>query len=116
MKEKLKVGQKLWLVPDRWSKTPAREITITTVGRKWATGDNVPFSHRIDAFTWVPETINGFASAFCLYESKQHHDEEVKLNLAQALFKSNVEKKYRDFTLQQISAASDAPGIEKVKP
>ena len=111
MKEKLKVGQKLWLVPDCWSEIPEREITITSVGRKWATGDNVPFSHRIDAFTWVPETRSGFAEAFFLYESKQQHDEDVKLNLAQALFKSNVGKKYREFTLQQIAAASDALGI-----
>ena len=113
MKEKLKVGQKLWLVACRWSEISEREITITTVGRKWATGDNVPFSHRIDAFTWVPETRNGFAAAFSLYESKQQRDEEVELTLAQKLFKSNVEKKYSEFTLKQIEAASDALGIKR---
>lgn len=111
MKEKLKVGQKLWLVPDKWSKSTPREITIMTVGRKWATGDHVPFSYRIDALTWVAETKTGFAPAFTLYESKAQHDEEVALNLARALFRSRVNQKTDSFTLEQISAASEALGI-----
>lgn len=112
MKEKLKIGQKLWLVPDKWSKTAAREITITTVGRKWATGDNVPFSHRIDAQTWEPETRSEFAAAFTLYESKAQHDEENSLNLSRKLFKSRVNQEIDNCTIDQITAASAALGFE----
>lgn len=39
MKHALTVGQKLWLVPSvQWRGKP-REVTVTSVGRKWATID-----------------------------------------------------------------------------
>ena len=109
MKEKLKVGQKLWLVPNR-SPHYAREITIMKVGRKWAISYNV--RHRIDAMTWLPDTRSGFYADFSLYESKAQHDEEVALNLSRKLFKSRVNQEIDNCTIDQITAASAALGFE----
>jgi hypothetical protein len=115
MKEKLKVGQKLWLVPNRLPNNYAREITITKVGRKWATGDEVPFGHKIDAITWVPECRSGYAPTFALYESKSHYDSEIELNRARSLFKSNVNNNINAMTLTQIAAANKLLGFEAAK-
>jgi hypothetical protein len=45
----LSVGQKLWFVPYEHRRNPPHDVTVTKVGRKWATLDN---GHRIDVETW----------------------------------------------------------------
>lgn len=69
----MKEGQKLWWVSsNRYNK--AQYVTITKVGRKWATLSN---QHRIDKATLRADG-GGYVSPGCCYLSKEQHDQEVR--------------------------------------
>lgn len=72
----LEVGQKLWYVPNYGH---AREVTITTVGRKWATFDAL--RRRVDVETLKVDGGNYDSPGRC-YQSREEYEEKVALQIA----------------------------------
>lgn len=78
---KFEVGQKLWLVPVRWSRIgkagdDGKEVTVISVGRKWIGLDN---GKRVDAKTLKVE-MRGYSDTDRCYPSRENYRHEYELN------------------------------------
>lgn len=74
---KLVVGQKLWLVPNERYFGQPMEVTITKVGRKWATCIQGRREYRVDMDTLMVDGGDYTSPAQCYLSRKAHEDHEA---------------------------------------
>ena len=73
---KLKVGQKLWYVPN--NRGGQHEVTVIKVGRMWAhVGTHVGIRGRIDMETLIADG-GGYGSPGRCYLSQEHYNSELR--------------------------------------
>ena len=91
---KLKVGQKLWLVPGSRHSEP-REVTVTKVGRKWAYIDGYYHSRntRVDMETLVLDGTIGYPD-HC-YLSKKAWEESTLKDRVWSAIRDKMRNSYR---------------------
>jgi hypothetical protein len=75
--QKLVVGQKLWLVPSIRTYGQPREVSVVSVGRKWATLDCWK-NARVDMETLLIDGKAYSPPGRC-YLSREQHEETVRL-------------------------------------
>jgi hypothetical protein len=111
--ERLTPGTKLWFVGSRNSRTE-REVTVLSVGRKWAKLDN---HTRIDIETMWADG-GQYSSPGRAFRSKQEYDANVMLDRLWSDFRHHVADFYGKpdgITEGRIRAAAAALGIELTK-
>jgi hypothetical protein len=84
---KYEVGQKVWFQPRDRTGGVGREMTIETVGRKWAKVG--PYRVGLDQ-TWIDGA--GYTSPGRLYDSQQAHEQEMVKTRAWMNLRRNLEK------------------------
>jgi hypothetical protein len=93
-KPKLKAGDAVWFVPREKYNGPPRELTVTKVGRKWATLGEGWRSMRADLVTW---DVDGgeYSSPGQLYALEDEWQTEKKLEEHWSVFLRWVSRRYR---------------------
>jgi hypothetical protein len=111
-KPKLTVGQKLWWVGRHRERS--YEVTVVTVGRKWATIDTGRPNYRIDLETLIADGGKYSSPGMC-YLSKKHWEVEFRQRNAWYAFSRRVAGSRADyFTLAQIEKAAEVLGFNLV--
>jgi hypothetical protein len=90
-KPPLEVGMRLWFQGSPRSGNASREVTVLSVGRKWAQLDN---RNRINLDNWVADG-GVYSSPGRCYESKEDYDAEVQLQGEWDAFRRSIERCYR---------------------
>ena len=100
----LRVGQRLWFVPnDRRSGAPY-EVTVEKIGRKWAL---IGYRRRIDVETLKVDGGNYTSPGQC-YEDRAAYETEVALQSAWSDFQQKVRSAWsvpEGVTMDEIRAA-----------
>lgn len=103
----VKVGQKLWFVPNERHGNP-REVTVTKVGRKWFETDG--YTPRISVESLKADGGQYLSPGRC-YLSKSEHTHAVATTQAWSEFKRQIERMWQSPDLEQITAAREALGM-----
>lgn len=77
MREKLRIGQKLYFVPNHRRENPT-EVEVLKVGRKWAELSN---HHRIDVQSWLADGGQYISPGQC-HETREAYEAERSLDAA----------------------------------
>ena len=86
----LVIGQKLWFVPSQRCRAK-EEVTVTKVGRKWATISN---GLRIDLATWEADGDEYISPGVC-YKSKDDYDARCRLRESWDRVRTCIARTYR---------------------
>lgn len=102
----LHVGQKLWYVPNGYGnrRPDPYEVTITKVGRKWATVGESWRQERIDLETLQADG-KGYSSPGCCYLSRELYEAEVERQALWSILTRKI----------QHTRCPDEIGIEDIK-
>ena len=102
MKNKLVVGQKLWLYSYTYNpRKEVKEVTVATVGKKYFTLKEKPTDKfTIEDFCLV--SVQGLINARCYLSEREFLDEEKKTNLRLILKEYFSYGKDKDLTIDQL--------------
>lgn len=104
----LRIGQKLWFVPNGRPWIEAREVTIMRLGRKWL---YVDFNHyQICRRALTVRARKGYDSLGQCWLTKAEYERWLRRHGAWRHFRRQVQDKWgppESVTLEQIQAASD---------
>lgn len=112
MTAELKVGQKLWWVPNKRWGGPQREVTVEKVGRIWA---HLNERNRIDKQTLIADGGEYSSPGRC-YLSKAEYDEYIERVTTWNVFAATV--RYKEMpdgvTVADITEAAKLLRIELI--
>jgi hypothetical protein len=94
MKPKLKVGDVVWFVPRQKYNGAPRELTVTKVGRKWATIGEGWRRMRADVGSWAVDGGN-YSGPGDLYTSEAAWREESEISAQWDLLRRWIERRYQ---------------------
>lgn len=106
---KYSIGQKLWFKPKKYSNCDCYEITISKIGNKYLTCDELYHSKiRISDLSQKANSKNNDSYySGQAYLSKEHYEKEIKRKEAANILWSAVEARKNKFTMEQIEKIWD---------